>query len=167
MTSSAPPPRPSTAGERQKLIAEYEESKRSETARYAEVTVSADRRKRAWRAVVFTGVVAAVVYLWLQPPAWMSPPPLPVPSAAEQEAGGRFAIYLQAQQIEHFRQTNGRLPSTLEETGEPLPGIDYILLGPTTYALQSARDANLRYASTDSLGSFLGASMTLLGTDQQ
>jgi hypothetical protein len=165
MPSSAPPPRPSTAGERQKLIAEYEESKRSENARQADVAVSAERRKRGRRMVLLGGIVVVAGYLMARPPAWLLPAPIPVPSPAEQEASGRFAIYLQAQQIEHFRQTTGRLPGSLDEAGEPLPGIDYVVTGPASYALQSAHDSTLRYTSTDSLAAFLGGSMTLLGSD--
>lgn len=164
---SAPSPRPSTATERQKLIAEYEQSKRSETARHTEAEVSAARNRRLRRYFILGGVAVAGLYLGLVPPAWVQPDPLPIPSLAEQAASAKFAIFLEAQQIESFRTRTGRLPTTIAESGEALPGIDYIQISPTTYALQSARDSSIRYASTDSLPAFLGNSMTLLGRDQQ
>ncbi|MEO8201411.1 MAG: hypothetical protein ABI679_12870 [Gemmatimonadota bacterium] len=164
--TSAQPPRPSTASERDKLIAEYEQSKHSEHSRHIEAGAAAARNRRLRRSAILGLVTVAAVYLWFFPPAWLTPEPLPVPSASEREAGTRFAIFLQAQQIDHFRATMGRLPSTASEAGEPLPGIDYIVLSPTTYALQSVHDSAIRYASTDSLQTFLGSSAALLGHDQ-
>lgn len=157
-------PQPSSAAERKRLIEEYEKTKRLEAERYDAETAQALRRKRRTRPLVLGLLLALLLYLSFRPPAWLSPE-VPVPSAAEQEASIRFAIYLQAQQLEHFRTTRGRLPSSLEEAGPPLPGIRYTLTG-TTYRLQSTRDTTIRYESPDPLNDFLGESMTLLGPSQ-
>ena len=167
MPASGPNPHPSTATERQKLIAEYEETKRSESERHTSDQAAAVRRRRVQRATILGLLLVVTGFLAFNPPAWLLPPAVPALSPAEAAAGNRFAIYLQAQQIEHFRSVRGRLPGSLEEAGEPLPGVQYSVLGGGNYALQSSRDSSIRYVSTDSLGTFLGSSMSLLGTSNE
>lgn len=111
-------------------------------------------------ALIITLVLA------FRPPAWLLPPPQPTPTASEREAGIRFAMYLQAQQIEHFRATRGRLPSQSSEAGQPIPGVQYLVISGTRYQLRSTADSSIRYNSSDSLNAFLGESMTQLGPSQ-
>ena len=163
MGSSTPESRPSTASESRKLVAEYEQKLKSEKEQDKASSAESVRQRKLRRATILLGALAITLYLSLNPPTWIQPLPAPSPTPAEREAGDRFAIYLQAQRIEHFRNTTGRLPSTMEEAGEPIPGIRYEVLGDGAYALTSGRDQAIRYTSRDSLGTFLGGSMTLLG----
>jgi hypothetical protein len=158
-----PAPRPSSAAERKRLIDQYEQTKRSEAERHAVEQQQALRRKRLTRPLGLVLLLVILVYLSVTPPSWLIPAAPPAPTLAEQEASIRFAIYLQAQQLEHFRATRGRLPSSLAEAGQPLPDISYTVLAGTTYQLRSTVDSTIRYVSTDSLGPFLGESLTLLG----
>jgi hypothetical protein len=68
--------------------------------------------------------------------------------------------------VEGYRTSSGRLPSTLEEAGEAIPGLRYEVLGDGVYALTSLRDTSVRYTSRDSLPAFLGQSTRLLGGQQ-
>jgi hypothetical protein len=164
--AGAPPPRPSSASERNKLIAEFEASRRSEAERHSTEEARATRRKRVTRLTALGAALAIALVLAFRPPAWILPPPVPTPTPAEREASIRFAMYLQAQQIEHFRATRGRLPSQSGEAGPPLPGVQYIVLGGASYQLRSTTDSTIRYNSTDSLLAFLGGSMAHLGPSQ-
>ena len=163
--AGAQPPRPSSAAERRKLIEEYEQSKRSEAQRHSAEQEQAVRRKRTTRLTIMSIVLVITLVLAFKPPAWLLPPPQPTPTATEREAGIRFAIYLQAQQIEHFRTTRGRLPSQSSEAGQPVPGVQYLVSG-TSYQIRSTVDSSIRYNSSDSLNAFLGESMTRLGPSQ-
>lgn len=164
--AGAPPPHPSSASERKKLIEEYEQTKRSEAERHSTEHDQAIRRKKTTRITVMGILMAIALVLAFAPPAWIQPAPLPMPTPAEREASVRFAIFLQAQQIEKFRATRGRLPSTLEEVGQPVPGVVYLVNSGTTYQLRSIADQSVAYNSTDSLYAFLGESMAQLGPSQ-
>jgi hypothetical protein len=164
--TGAPAPQPSSASERKKLIAEYEDAKRSEADRFSSEQAQALRRRQLVRPVTLTIIMLVLTFLAITPPAWILPPPVPAPTAAERNASIRFAIYLQAQQLERFRGARGRLPTDMTEVGEPLPGIRYDLASPTTYILRSTTDSSIRYHSSESLSAFVGNSMTLLGPPQ-
>jgi hypothetical protein len=164
--AGAQPPRPSSAAERKKLIEEYVQSKRSEVERHSLEQVEAARRKRVTRRGLLGVMLTIALVLAFRPPAWILPAPLPTPTAAERDASIRFAMYLQAQQVEHFRATRGRIPSQLAEAGQPIPGIEYSALTGTTYRLRSTVDSTIRFTSTDSLNAFLGESMVQLGPSQ-
>jgi hypothetical protein len=166
MGSSTPDPRPSTASESRKLVAEYEQTLKSVKEKHQVADAETERRRKLRRVAILGIALAITAYLSLKPPAWVKPHSIPPPTPAERTAGDRFAIYLQAQRIEAFRNNRGRLPSTMDEAGEAMPGIRYELLGNGTYALTSERDQTIRYSSRDSLGTFLGGSMTLLGGEQ-
>lgn len=161
-----PPPRPSSASERKKLIEEYEQSKRAEIELRSLEQGQAARRKRVTRLSILGVTLAVALILAFRPPAWILPAPVPTPTPAEREASIRFAMYLQAQQVEHFRATRGRIPSRLEEAGQPVPGIRFTTLSGTTYELRSTTDSTIRYTSTDSLHAFLGESMAELGPSE-
>lgn len=166
MGSPTPEPRPSTASESRKLVAEYEQTLKSVKEKHQSADAESGRRRKLRRAAVLGITLAVTAYLALNPPDWLKPHPAPPPTPAERGASDRFAIYLQAQRIEYFRNTRGRLPTTIEEAGEPMPGLRYEVPGDGTFALISDRDTTIRYSSRDSLGTFLGGSLTLLGGDQ-
>jgi hypothetical protein len=163
MGSSPPESRQSPASESRKLVAEYEQSIKSVNEQHQAAHAKTGRRRKVRRAAILAIALLVALYLSLVPPAWVKPQPVPSPTHTEREAGERFAIFLQAQRIEHFRSTTGRLPSTMEEAGEAMPGIRYEVLRDGIYTLTSDRDQAIRYTSRDSLETFLGASLTLLG----
>lgn len=159
-------PTPDPRSESRKLVAEYEQTLKSAKKQHLEAHQELGRRRRYRRAAILGGTLAVTAYLAFNPPAWLKTKPIPPPTPAERSAGDRFAIYLQAQRIEYFRNTRGRPPSTMDEAGEAMAGIRYELLGDGSYALTSERDQTIRYWSRDSLGTFLGGSISLLGGEQ-
>ena len=116
---------------------------------------SASLRTRIAAAVL--SVVALTLWFFRIP--GLSPEiafPLP---PAEEEVGLRLAAYVQAQQVETFRQTNGRLPDLLLETGEPMPGMSYERVNSYTYRLTGMTERDtVEWMSSDSLPALLGDS---------
>jgi hypothetical protein len=164
----SPPPerRPSTASESKKLVAEYQQNLKTAKEQSESARTESERRRRGLRTAILAGVIAVLLYLAFSPPRWLNPAPPPMPTAEERVASDRFAIFLQAQRVEGFKSSRGRLPSTLDEAGEAIPGIRYEVLGDGGYALTSLRDTSVRYTSRDSLPAFLGQSTRLLGGQQ-
>ncbi len=126
-----------------------------------------ERRSRAPKGPSYAkpafglALLAALVWIWLAPPAWLRLPPLPSEPPEVQEAEARLALYLQAERILQFRIDRGRLPGTLAEAGDPLPGIRYEVLGSDRYRLRST-EPPLSYTSTDSPAALLAESVTRL-----
>ena len=116
------------------------------------------RRPRASFCARVAATVLAMIALvtWLFPMPGLQPDiPFPILPADEQ-AGLRFATYVQAQQVEAFRQIRGRLPDVLRETGEPLPGMTYERLDARTYRLGGATErSSVNWVSSDSLTALL------------
>jgi hypothetical protein len=117
------------------------------------------RRPRAsLRTRIAAGVLAVVaLVLWLAPIPWLRPDvPFPV-ARAQEDAGLRVAAFVQAQQVEGFRRSTGRLPDVLRETGEPLPGFDYERIDAHTYRLKAVTERDtVNWVSSDSLATLLG-----------
>lgn len=104
------------------------------------------------------------IYLWTWSPSWLAPAGPPELALGTEQAGLRVAMYIQAQRIEDFRDTRGRLPDVLREAGEPLPGMLYDRIDARTYRLRGAGDrVRLLYVSSDSLQIFAGDSPTIVG----
>ena len=110
------------------------------------------------RARVAAAILLAVAILfWLLPIPLLEPGiPFPLPPADE-TTGLRLATYIQAQQVEAFRQSSGRLPDVLREAGETIPGMTYERIDASTYRLIGATErTTVRWVSTDSLSALLG-----------
>jgi hypothetical protein len=116
---------------------------------------TASLRTRIAAAVL---TVAALI-VWFAPIPGLRPEiAFPMP-AAEEEIGLRLAAYIQAQQVETFRLTTGRLPDLLRETGEPLPGMTYDRVNSYTYRLQGITERDtVDWISSDSFPALLGDS---------
>jgi hypothetical protein len=112
------------------------------------------------RVRITAGVLTlAATIVWLvRIPGLTAEIPFPL-QPAEEEVGLRLATYIQAQQVETFRQTTGRLPDMLRETGEPLPGMTYERVNSFTYRLQGATERDtIAWVSSDSFPALLGNS---------
>jgi hypothetical protein len=85
-------------------------------------------------AVAFTLLfLALLVGVW--PPGIMVPDPPAQLTQRDVLTGLRVTLLLQAQQIEAFRVTEDRLPTSLEEAGAPFDGIRYVRSGNRVYQL--------------------------------
>lgn len=149
----------SASGDRYEALLEVLEHEKTQAER-AKALEEAEREKRKqgrqryWPVAVLAVITA---WLWLFPPAFLRlepPPPQPV---EQEEAALRFTVYVQAQRIRAFHQETGRLPETLDEAGEPLPGMQYTRLHEDLYQLTGATDrVTLTYRSDLPLDEFIG-----------
>lgn len=76
----------------------------------------------------------------------------------------RFAMFLAAQRVVEYRETQRRLPPSLEATGESWAGITYRLVNDSVFELRAAGDsgAAIVYRSDQRLDPFLGSSITMI-----
>lgn len=108
-------------------------------------------------------LVVMTVWLWVLPPSWLIPPPPAGPSVAEQEAGLRFGVYLQAQRIRVYQLERGVLPETLEDAGPSIPGVSYTLIAPGLYELTGETDrVRVTYRSSQPLREWVGSGADVL-----
>ncbi len=157
--SNPVPPTP----EKRALIDAYDQALKSAAERRAEeAAIRPHRRVRpfAWLllalAVVVIGAIAVV-----QPP-WVPWADRFDAKPEVEDASLRLAIGLEAQRIVRFRRVHGALPERIEETGVPIPGIEYVKNG-DSYLLRGTHGAAaLTYRSTDSLRAFVGHSYDVL-----
>lgn len=143
----------STDSERSRVVAEVlrHEEERAEARRRA-----LERMARldpppgvGLRHLFFVLVVVATGYVWLGTPSWAQMAIPPEPTRELRDASLRLGLYVQAQRIEQFRSTRGRLPASLREAGPPLPGIRYEATPRDTYHLIGTNeDVTLFYSST-------------------
>lgn len=144
------------SGDRYEALLEVLEHQKAqlERDRAREASLRAPRRRRGtgWLVGVLTAIA---VWLWLVPPAPLRiepPPPQPV---AEEEEALRFIMSIQARRLEAFRRVSGRYPSSLEETGPPLPGVRYARLHDDLYQITGTTDRlTLTYRSDLPLDDF-------------
>jgi hypothetical protein len=171
--SSRPRPRDPRAGpkapgaEAADLVAEVlkDAAERDEAARRREVTTVGRTRQKVV-AVSLPLAGAFSFYLWFGDPAWVTPTmPDPV-NAQAAESGLRVGMYFQAQKIEAFRSTTGRLPDSLEEVGSAPPEMSYRRIDAETYQLiGQSRGVTLTFNSQEAIQQFVGDAMDRLGID--
>ena len=134
-------------------------------AKAAELAVAArsvPRRRWPLGALVVVGVVGLVL-LTLQPDWLVGPavvPPDPPPGAA---AGLRVALLRQRQLVLDYARRNGRLPQSLADAGDTVPGVRYSRRGDSAFSLTGrAGDSVVVLQSGDSQSVFLGNSLRVL-----
>ena len=88
-----------------------------------------------WKALAAFVVLLLAALVALAPPGWARPDTPPQLATSERAHGLRLALLLQAEQIEAFRVREQRLPETLADVGEALPGLRYVLSGTRAYQL--------------------------------
>ena len=115
------------------------------------------------RRVVSAVLVVAALMVWFLPiPGFRASIPFPLPPEEEQ-AVLKLATWVQAQQVEAFRQRRGRLPDVLREAGEAMPGMSYERIDAQTYRLSSATErVAIVWNSTDTLDTALRAAVARL-----
>ena len=141
--------------ERSKVI---EDVLRDQARREVLRDVAYRRPTASFRARIAAAVLAIVALAaWVFPVPGLKPDIAFPIQPADELTGLRVATYIQAQQVEAFRQRSGRLPDVLLETGEPIPGMTYQRLDARTYRLTGVTERqSLRWLSTDSLMTLWG-----------
>jgi hypothetical protein len=131
---------------------EAEEARRREQSRVSPIIAGG-----------LTILLAVGVYLAVEQPSWLFPPPARVESQEQQEASLRIGMATTAQRVERFRMAQGRLPRTLAEAGSSGNGISYEQREGDRYVIRGANGAvHLVLNSSDSLALFVGNSFQVL-----
>jgi hypothetical protein len=114
-------------------------------------------------AVGLTIILGLGVYIAVEQPAWLFPPPPPVESRETQDASLRISMATTMQRIERFRIAQGRLPRSLAEAGSNAAGISYEQREGDRYVLRGTNGPiQLALNSGDSLPGFVGNSFRVL-----
>ncbi|GMV05741.1 MAG: hypothetical protein AMXMBFR53_20180 [Gemmatimonadota bacterium] len=137
-----------------------DQEQRAEAARVNEERVL--RRARVRRGAL-VGTWAAVAYVWLATPSWLTVEPPPLPTVTDEARSLRLNVFLQSQAIEAYRLERGRLPWVLQEAGPPFRGMEYRRHDGRTYELEARTDrVLLRYNSQQPPLEFVGEAADLL-----
>jgi hypothetical protein len=136
--------------------------------RAAERAADEARRREQTRvspiiAAGLTIILAAGIYVAVEQPTWLFPPPPPVESLETQEASLRIGMATTMQRVERFRLAQGRLPRSLAEAGSSPTGITYEQREGDHYVLRGTNGpVRLTLNSGDSLPQFVGNSFRVL-----
>ena len=97
-------------------------------------------------------------WLWIaRPAAVFAPDPAAPLTPAAAEARTRFALYLERARVDAYRQSNGRLPTSLEQAGSVEEDVTFRVTDGGGYVLESRASGTLLQL-TDRMNSdsFLG-----------
>lgn len=122
--------RPSTEAVRD-IIAEFAAEKQQE--RVEEQRAAAKRNTRRWIGTAL--MVAITIATWTVPVGSVGAEGVEVPPGMT-VASARMTLGLAASRINQFRETHGRLPSTLEDAGVEEEGMVFTRVGDQAFALQ-------------------------------
>lgn len=120
-------------------------------------TAGKPRKRRRLHPATPLALLPLTVWLWVAPPAFLGPRPLPELSPERREAGTRVTMTLLARRINAWSEEHsGRLPADLAEAGEEQGEIRYLRLTPTTYRLRAeVGPSTIDYLSSERLDSFV------------
>ena len=155
-----PPPKGALSDERARALALAEVMRMEDAKRETQVW-EPPRQTTRGRAISAAVLFLTALWVWVFPPEVISLTPAsnPVVTEARTRAALRIAIGFQADRIEAFQDTNGRLPDQLAEVGEPiLPEslMKYERLDPRTFRIRARTGGQVqRYASRDSLSVYM------------
>ena len=158
---------PNTSPEKKALLDAFDTVLKTQAeAREARRAESEARRRagpsRLLMVVCSTIIVFVGVYLYVERPDWVFPPPPTPESLVVREASLRIGVANAAQHIERFRQRTGRLPATLVEAGAHTGGLDYEPAS-TVYKLLADTDGvRVTYESSQPLAQFVGNSFKII-----
>lgn len=173
-SAPTPPPGPSSGGaprasNKQALFdAAVDVVRKQSEERAAERAAEEARRREQSRvspiiAVGLTILLAVGVYIGIEQPDWLFPPPQPVESRETLDASLRISMATTMQSIERFRLAQGRLPRSLSEAGTSAAGISYEPREGDRYVLRGINGpVQLTLNSGDSLPAFVGNSFRVL-----
>ena len=140
---------------RDRLLAEALAHAEHQDARYR-VPFSGGAAVGRWKALAGIVILLVAGLVALAPPEWARPERPAQLAPADRARNLRMALLFQAQQIEAFRVRAQRLPTTLDEVTETLPGVRYVRSGSRAYQLIAYEaDGNaIVYDSTDPAPAF-------------
>jgi hypothetical protein len=167
--AKSPSPAPPPVNPKQALYEAFGDVMRqqAETREAERAAAAAQQRERSRVSpIIVVGVAILALaggYVAVEQPTWLFPPPVHADTREEREAGLRIGMATAVQQIERYRQEQGRLPSTLSEAGSTMPGITYTQTGRSSYLVRGINGpVELSYRSSEPLRDFVGDSYALL-----
>lgn len=142
-------------GAKQALIQDQERK------RVEDLKAAPPPKSRRGMQVTLMVIALALATALMARPAWLFPP-LEVESPMLKEASLRVRISIEAERVERFRRSAGRLPSTLLESGGDTTSLQYLQDG-RSYSITGVSDGRqLTYRSTMTATEFLGNSYALI-----
>ena len=126
------------------------------------------RRPRKWllhpiAMLALLVLFGTIGYLGAVRPPWLFDRGMPPENAALQDASLRLGMAMQYQRIERYRQTNRRLPQSLDDVGAPMQGISYERVGADQFVLRGRNGTvSLTLRSTDPVREFVANSYTVI-----
>jgi hypothetical protein len=181
---SAPPPNgPGESGVRDDLAREELELRAREQAeaaaavqavmrneelkaeRVAKQARTERRPRRSPLKLLLLGMLLVInAEFWMRPPQWLRFNPPPAPTYAYYRDSWKVAVALERDRVEQYHRLHGALPDSLVQAGQPVRGVDYLLLPSRTYLLSAGQGAGrILYDSRDSLNALLGRSLIQMG----
>lgn len=129
---------------------------------HAAEALAARRRGRLVTCAIAGWCVLGALWI-LRPAQVFSPTEALAAAPVLDEAGLRYAMFLQAGRIEEFVEAHHRLPSSLGEAGEVEEGLQWQRLGSAGWVLVGAEAGRtLRLTDQMSVDSFLGKSLATI-----
>ena len=155
MTSPAgPTPKPNVAA----LVTEI-----MEEARKNAEAPAPPRSRTIWTYIAAGIVVALCAWAWIAPPTWLVPQPVAAPSREYREASMRVALALNAQRIDAYQTSHGRLPRSKQDVGIAIDQITYDRTDSLNFELSSNVDGTMvTYKSSQPRDRYLAEAMTAL-----
>jgi hypothetical protein len=127
---------------RDRLLAQALAHVELQDARYR-VPYADPRPAGRWKALVAAGLLLVAGILAAAPPAWVRPEPPAQLDAAGRARALRTALLLQSQQVDAYRVRYQRLPESLGELRQRIPGLRYVRSGNRAYQIIGyERDGN-------------------------
>lgn len=93
------------------------------------------KKQPKWLLPVGINLAVFAAYLLIGSPSWVVLNPIDPPPTAERVQSAGAAIVFNAQKIENFRASEGRLPANLAEAGVNADDFEYALVGAANYVL--------------------------------
>ena len=159
MTAPTPPSQDRIS--REALLAAKQAIIRDAAKKRAEAAVAPPPKSRSGSRFFLAAIALGLAGLLVLRPAWLFPPPV-VETPAVQDASLRVRMYVEILRIERFRQDQGRLPTTLLESGGDTTGLQYVQDGRTYSITGKNAGRSLTYRSTTPPETFLGNSYELI-----
>ena len=158
--NSTTPPRQATSGEYGDALSDIlkDQARRKELRR----APGPKPGRRRLHPIVSPMLAVVAIWLWVFPPAALRPvvPTIPL---ANQEAGLRMEMVIQAGKIQQYLEENGRLPDNLQEVGESPDAVQYIPLTGNAFQLTGETgDITITFTSTDPLDELLADALTIV-----